>query len=104
MRPKNTWKNLERKVAKIICGKRIPVSGCGDMKGDVFHKFFFIECKYGKQIPKKIINWYEKARSENTENKITLLILKYRYSHDEFVFLTLKDFLKIYGGGDVDKR
>ena len=45
------WKMLEKKVAKELGGlRRIRVS-YSESIGDVLHKKYSIECKYGKQVP-----------------------------------------------------
>lgn len=109
--PNKTWKNLERKVAKVLNGQRTPVSGCGAIKGDVQHSKYFIECKWGKQIPKTVLKWHDQLKKsslpelvlhvdeipktiygwyhkaeEQAGNKIPLLIMKPKNVHNEFVF------------------
>jgi len=115
--PNKTWKVLERKVAKMLGGQRIAASGTGAIKGDVQHPIYFIECKWGKQIPKwvmreylflkdntvgeiwyspnyignipkTILNWYNKAK-EQAGDKQPLLIMKPKGIHEEFVFYEL---------------
>jgi len=114
MMPNKTWKDLERKVAKMLGGQRIAASGNGGIKGDVQHDTYFIECKWGKQIPKTvlkwhewmkedksieiqlyeydvpktILNWYKKAKQQS-EKKKTILIMKPKGIHEEFVFYEL---------------
>ena len=59
----NNWKKVEYKVAKILGGNRVPVSGnTRGFKGDVEHPTYFIEVKYGKQIPKKVLKWHERLK------------------------------------------
>jgi len=109
------WKVLERKVAKMLGGQRIAASGNGAIKGDVQHPIYFIECKWGKQIPKwvmkqyqvlkalkideiwftthyldtaipkTILKWFDKAKAQ-AGDKIPLLIMKPKGIHEEFVF------------------
>jgi len=99
--PNKTWKDLERKVAKML-------------GGNVQHPIYHIECKWGKQIPKTvlkwhewmkedksieiqlyeydvpktILNWYKKAKQQS-EKKKTILIMKPKGIHEEFVFYEL---------------
>jgi len=95
--PNKTWKNLERKVAKLLGGKRIPCSGVAEgFKGDVEHKHFFIECKWGKQIPKTIVEWFRKAEKQAPKDKIPILIMKPKGMHREFVLIKLEHFAFIY--------
>ena len=92
------WKAFERKVAKILGGKRIPSSGAAPgFKGDVEHPLFFIECKHGLQIPKTIVSWYLKAKEQaKKESKIPIVVMKPRGKHDEYVFISLTDFAKLF--------
>lgn len=56
----NNWKKVEYKVAKMLGGTRVPVSGrARGFKGDVEHPEYFIEVKTGKQIPKCVIKWHK---------------------------------------------
>ena len=115
----NNWKKVEYKVAKILGGKRVPVSGRAEViKGDVEHSKYFVEVKTGNQVPKKVLkwnrqieighrilkedfdgilklnkkdipktimDWFEKAEGEAPKEKIVLLIMKPKYCHDEYV-------------------
>ena len=95
--PDKAWKALERKVAKLLHGKRIPVSGISPhFKGDVEHDLFFIECKYGKQIPLTPIQWYEDAKRKNRDKPITLLVMKPKGKHGEFVLMKLEEFAILF--------
>lgn len=50
-----TWGRFEKEVAKALGGiRRIRIS-YSEVAGDVIHSFYSIECKYGKQIPKKAL-------------------------------------------------
>jgi len=92
------WKAFERKVAKILGGKRIPSSGAAPgFKGDVEHPLFFIECKWGKHIPKTIIEWYLKAKEQaKKESKIPIVVMKPKGKHEEYVVISLTDFAKLF--------
>lgn len=96
--PDKTWKAMERKVAKTLCGKRIPVSGAAPgFKGDVSHPVFFIECKHGKQIPKTIVSWFRKAEKQNTTGKATMLVVKPKGMHGELVIMRLEELARMLG-------
>jgi len=108
----NNWKKVEYKVAKMLGGMRVPVSGRSEtIKGDVAHKKYFIEVKSGKQIPKWVFKTYEKKKKEiekkgyivikekmpktilkwwegvvgGAGGKKPILVMKPRYAHNEFV-------------------
>ena len=100
--PAKTWKNFERKIAELLGGARIPCSGNARIKGDVLHEIFFIECKYGEQIPKRITDWYKKAK-EQADGKITLLCMKPKGMHIDFILISVEDFIKILRDGHGNK-
>lgn len=74
---------MERRVAKWLGGKRVPLSGenNGFASGDVDHKRLFIECKQRKSIA--IARWFDKAEEdkakalgEHKDRKETVLIIQ----------------------------
>lgn len=110
----NNWKKIEYKVAKMVGGMRVPVSGSSrTIKGDVLHPKYFIEVKTGKQVPKwvidthenkkdvikkhkyvrvlkikmpsKILKWWNRTKKDAPDGKKPLLVVKPRYCHEEFV-------------------
>lgn len=81
-KPTSTWKDVERRVAKRIGGKRVPLSGenNGFASGDVDHPRLFVEVKHRKSIG--IARWFEKteedkrkALGKNHKKKETVLVL-----------------------------
>jgi len=94
------WKKFEQKIAKELEGHRIPCSGVAkDFKGDVETDIFLIDCKHGKQIPKRLIDWYEKIKKDaKHKGKIPILILKPKGKHYELVVISLKNFKEMIGG------
>lgn len=49
------WKDFEREVARTFNGVRRVRINYAEVGGDVIHPTLSIECKYGKQIPKKAL-------------------------------------------------
>jgi len=98
-----SWKRFERYVAEQLGGRRIPVSGVSSgFKGDVLHDWFFVECKWGKQIPKTIMNWFSRADGQNKDKgKVVLVVMKPRGVREEFVLLRFRDFLDICRKGGI---
>ncbi|MEW5760540.1 MAG: hypothetical protein AB1779_07225 [Candidatus Thermoplasmatota archaeon] len=93
--PDKVWKAMERRVAKKLGGKRVPCSGIGQIKGDVFHSFFEVECKYRRKFALK--KWFDDLRSRAKESgKIPILVVKMKGQHSEFVVLDLKYFVSIF--------
>lgn len=93
------WKKFEQKIAKKLGGKRIPCSGVSrDFKGDVITDKFLIDCKWGEQIPKKIIEWWKKIEKEAKENnKIPALVIKKKGMKGELIILDLDKFVELIG-------
>ena len=68
----STWKAIERKVAELLLGKRVPCSGNGSIKGDVIQLRLvpgvLAEVKHGKQVldagPKKLSGWLQEAERD----------------------------------------
>ena len=110
MTHRNTHKAMERRIAKILGGRRIPLSGSLIiMPGDVITDKFLVGCKLRASSGKKQIAikkaWLTKIEKEaKSQNKIPLLIFKYKNDKDYYVILNLKDFLKIKEVYDVAHR
>ncbi len=92
------WKNLERKIAKKLGGKRITRGGDFSVSDlDVEHPHFSIEAKYRQKW--SFIKHYDKLIADTKrlykENKVPLLIVKKAKRHGEFVILSLDDFIDL---------
>ena len=79
------------------------------MPGDVITDKFLIECKLRSSGGRKQIAikkaWLTKIEKEaKSQNKIPLLIFKYKNDKADYVILNLKDFLKIKEVYDVAHR
>jgi hypothetical protein len=93
---RNTWKAMERKIAKMFNTKRTPLSGMnsGHTHSDSLHKHLFLECKLKAKIP-----FYStfKQTKENAlkEKKIPVVIFHEKNSKNNIMMTDLKDFFKI---------
>lgn len=103
MTHKETWKKIERKVAKKLGGTRNPLSGSHGKhtSGDVIHPVFYIECKYRKNLAVATI-FNEVKTNAKKEKKIPILILKEKGKTGELVVLTLDDFTKLVREGVIN--
>lgn len=96
----HTWKDVERKVANLLGGARIPLSGRNNMGqvGDVDLVGFDIEVKSGRQVPMAVVGWLhvirELARVEG-EGKLPVLVMQPKGSPGRIVVLDLDDFARI---------
>src|SRR3990170_4131475 len=92
----NTWKNLERKAARALNGKR---NSRGNDFGlsipDVEHPLLSIECKYRKKISSFLKDGLRQAEKYHPE-KIPALILKEKNMRGELVVIRLSDFQNLF--------
>ena len=103
MTSKNTWKGMERKIAKLVGGIRNPLSGRNGKhtSADVIHPFFFVECKYKKKWAVKTL--YDKtvkinkkeAKKKNEKEKIPIVVIKEKHEDGELILMSIENFLKI---------
>jgi len=99
MTHRNTWKELERKTAKLLNGKRNPLSSSNSLhtSGDIIHDTFYVECKLRKKL--SVVSQFQQVRENaKKENKIPILVLKEKGKHSELVVMDMKDFNKILNG------
>jgi hypothetical protein len=92
---------MERKIAKLLGGKRIPLSGSiSFIPGDVITDRFLVECKLRGSSGRKQIaiekSWLTKIEKEaRSQDKVPLLIFKYKNDKAYYVILNLKDFINL---------
>ncbi len=87
-----TGKNLERKAAKTIGGKRNSRGNdFSQSMPDVEHPLLSIECKYRKKISGFLKDGLKQAERYYPE-KIPVLILKEKHMRGELVVIRLSDF------------
>lgn len=101
MTARGTWKASERKIAEILGGKRVPVTGRERGSApDVEHEVFAIEHKYGKVISSRFQTAIEQAQAaaEGTE-KIPLVTWEHARKGNAGnivgVTMLIDDFLKL---------
>ena len=92
----NTWKSLERKVAKLLGGVRNPLSGGASRhtRGDVIHPYLYVECKLRQKL--SMWSWFDDVRQKaKVEGKTPILIIKEKSKKGELVVLDIKDFVAL---------
>lgn len=93
----SNWKNLERKAAKTLGGKRNSRGmDFGLSISDVEHPLLSIECKYRKKISGFLKDGIKQAEKYYPD-KIPVLILKEKHMRGELVIIMLKDFQDLFG-------
>jgi hypothetical protein len=70
------WKACERRVAELLGGRRIPVSGrtrghCPDIE----HPILSIECKSRKKLPAWIEDAMRQAEASATDGRLPVVVL-----------------------------
>jgi hypothetical protein len=93
----SNWKNLERKAATILNGKRNSRGMDFSLSmSDVEHPLLSIECKYRKKISGFLKDGLKQAEKYAPE-KIPVLVLKEKGMRGEFIVLRLSDFQRLLG-------
>jgi hypothetical protein len=96
-----TWKKVERKIAELIGGRRVPVTGRqrGDAP-DIAHDWLSVEVKHRRILPDWILDalCQAKASAAGTD-KLPIAILHQKHKpHDcDLVVITLADFRAHFG-------
>jgi hypothetical protein len=92
------WKTCERRIAQLLGGQRVPVSGRtrGDVP-DVAHHRLSIEVKSCKTLPAWLLNALAQARAATKDGRVPVAVLhqdgqQYR---DALVVMRLADFVEL---------
>lgn len=100
-----TWKKVERKIADMLGGKRIPVSGRqrGDAP-DIEHHWLSLEVKHRKQFPNWLHDAMDQAEKSQKDNQLPTVVLHQegKLHKNDFVVIRLQDFIDWFG--DCDGR
>jgi hypothetical protein len=94
------WKRAERRVAGLLGGRRVPVTGRarGDAP-DVAHPWLSIEVKQRQRLPGWIIDALRQAAAAAAPEQLPVVVLHehgQRYG-DSLVVLRLADFVDWFG-------
>ena len=96
------WKACERKVASLMGGERIPVSGRGRGDNpDIHHELFSIEVKSRKTIPAWLEDAMRQAEASAKDGRLPVVVLhqdRAPYA-ESLVVLRLEDFANHLKGG-----
>ncbi len=92
-----SWKQCERRVAEILGGRRIPVSGRGRRAApDIEHPTLSVEVKSRKRLPAWIKDAVTQAEASAQKPQLPVTVLHEdgrRYA-DSLVVLRLEDFVR----------
>jgi len=96
----SNWKNLEKKTAKMLNGKRNSRGNDFSLSiSDVEHPLLSIECKYRKKISSFLKDGLKQAEKYYPE-KIPALVIKEKNMRGELIILRLSDFQGLFGDPD----
>lgn len=96
------WKSAERRIASILGGVRVPVTG--RQRGatpDVEHATLSIEVKSRKTLPAWLLDALEQAQAASTDGKLPVAVLHQDRTpyRDALVVVRLEDFANYLKGG-----
>lgn len=101
------WKAVELKLAKMIGGERVPITG--RQRGsspDIRHPYLSIEVKERQKLPDWIHEAMEQAEMAKCdgEHPITILHEKGQKHTDDFVVMRLGEFITWVQGLEVENK
>lgn len=103
-----TWKSYERRVARLLGGRRIPVTGIGRGDRDVEAGPFWYQAKLRRALPSWLFEWLDGiVITAQAANKIGVVVLKTpgMQVRDSLVVLRLGDWIDLHGGqGETDGK
>lgn len=90
------WKQAERKLAELLGGKRVPITG--RQRGsapDIAHDVFSIEVKHRQTLPSWILDAMNQADASNDGSQISIVLLheKHQKYEDSLTLIRLSDLL-----------
>ena len=96
------WKQAERRIAKLLGGRRIPVTGRqrGDVP-DIEHDALSIEVKSRKVLPAWLLGALSQAQAASKNGKVPVVVLhqdRAPYA-ESLVMVRLEDFVGYLKGG-----
>ena len=96
--PDRTWKKAERKVAELVDGRRLPVSGRGGQP-DILNVRLAIEVKHRRTLPQWLLDALRQAEQAATPGQLAVVVLHQRGQRyaDSLVIVRLKAFREWLG-------
>lgn len=93
------WKQIERRVAKLLGGVRVPVTGRqrGDAP-DVLHPLFSIEVKHSEKLPDWLFDAMRQAEASKRNGQMPLVVLHQKGAPVpmSFAVVRLADLVELY--------
>lgn len=97
----DTWKKHERRVARLLGGKRNGATGAAT--ADVESDWLAVECKARKALPQWLENALLQAENAAGDEQLPIAVLHQvgRHSRNDIVCLRLSDFAEWFGDQDT---
>jgi hypothetical protein len=99
------WKRVESKIAQLLGGTRVPVSGRqrGDAP-DIEHEWLSIECKAFKSLPAWLKDAVAQARASVRGAQLPIVVLHQNGQQygDDLVVIPLHEFREWFGDWGVE--
>jgi hypothetical protein len=96
------WKSTERKIAALLGGRRVPVSGRGrGDQPDIAHPWLSLEVKDRATLPLWLLDALDQAEASATADQLPVAVLhRAGDRHDRaLIVLRLADFVAWFGTG-----
>lgn len=95
-----TWKHVERELARLLGGRRVPVTG--RQRGsapDIEHPWLSLEVKHRKTIPRWLLDALAQAEASKRDGQLPVAILhQHRMEYaDSLVVVRLRDWIDRFG-------
>ena len=93
------WKATERKLSKILGGKRVPVHSTDGIKCDITCPAWSVEVKERKRLPVLLKDTVAQARRNCEDGKLAIAVFHEKgKNHDtDIVAVKLSDWIEWYG-------
>ena len=94
--PTDTWKSIERAVCKMFGGVRRWKGEEGNDCVGTGH--WSVECKHGKQVPRKLEKYMLQAEGDASEDEVAVVVMHREGTNimNSYVMMRLKDFREWY--------
>lgn len=97
--PDRTWKRVERRVASLLGGQRVPLSGrAPSLKGDVrVDDWLVVEVKHRQRLPRWLMEALAGVREAAGPGRLGIVVLHERGRRHALVLASLRDFRDWFG-------
>lgn len=105
--PDRAWKAWERRLAKALGGRRIPVTGIDRDGADVVTPMFHVQAKLRRALPAWLWAWLSGiVGTAKVHQKIGIMVLKRPGQRDDeaLVVLRFADWCDLHGAPEITQE